>query len=184
MNCWSDIPRFPQVNYSINVPWNHLEIQLQSYVNDYNLEINPDFQRAHVWTEKQQITFVEYALKIPQSGLHLYFNHPNWSGKGKSSLKDQMVLLDGKQRLNAALCFIRNEIPAYGKYLKDYTHYNPTCKIRPHVPMLLDVNFIFNIMCIPTRKEILEWYLAFNSGGTPHSNEELDRVKEILKKEI
>lgn len=29
-------------------------------------------------------------------------------------------------------------------------------------------------------KEILEWYYSLNSGGTPHSKEELDKIRQLI----
>ena len=36
---------------------------------------------------------------------------------------------------------------------------------------------------LQTREEVLQWYLELNSAGTPHSKEELDRVKALLARE-
>lgn len=40
-----------------------------------------------------------------------------------------------------------------------------------------------NINNLQTRKEVLQWYIEFNSGGTVHTKEEIDRVKELLAAE-
>jgi len=34
-----------------------------------------------------------------------------------------------------------------------------------------------------TRAEVLTWYLQINAGGVVHSDEEIERVKELLKEE-
>ena len=34
-----------------------------------------------------------------------------------------------------------------------------------------------------TRKAVIRWYLEINAGGTPHIREEIDRVRDLLKKE-
>lgn len=31
------------------------------------------------------------------------------------------------------------------------------------------------------QKEILEWYADMNSGGTPHTNDEIERVKKMIQ---
>jgi hypothetical protein len=44
-------------------------------------------------------------------------------------------------------------------------------------------NIIWHVNDLKTREEVLIWYLEMNSGGTPHTKEELDRVKRMLEKE-
>jgi hypothetical protein len=36
---------------------------------------------------------------------------------------------------------------------------------------------------LKTREEVLQWYLDLNSGGVVHTEEELNRVREMLEKE-
>ena len=40
-----------------------------------------------------------------------------------------------------------------------------------------------NVNDLPTRKNVLQWYIEHNAGGTIHTEEEINRVKELLKKE-
>jgi hypothetical protein len=35
---------------------------------------------------------------------------------------------------------------------------------------------------LKTEAEVLRWYLEINAGGTPHTEEELDKVRKMLKK--
>lgn len=168
---WKTLPKFAQIYYRVTIPWATLEESLDRYITQHHLDMNPDFQRGHVWTEEQQIKFVEFALKQPQSGLEIYFNHPGWMG----SFKGDFVLVDGKQRLEAARRWLNNEIPAFGEYRKQYVGYD-----KPgFIPW--DICFYFNIAKEPTRAAVLQWYLDFNAGGTPHSKEEIDKVKSLLE---
>ena len=34
---------------------------------------------------------------------------------------------------------------------------------------------------LKTEKEVLQWYVDMNAGGTPHTNEEIERVKSMIK---
>jgi hypothetical protein len=172
MNWYSDVPKFPACNYRISVAWSDIERTLARWAKSYDLDLNPDFQRGHVWTEAQQIAFVEYALRVPTAGLEIYFNHPHWMG----SFDGHFQLVDGKQRLEAARRFIANEIPACGHLCKNIVW------PRKH-DISDDVQFYFNIASLLTRAEVLNWYLNFNSGGTPHAQEEIARVRELLEKE-
>jgi hypothetical protein len=84
-----------------------------------------------------------------------------------------MVLVDGLQRLTALIRFLNNEIPIFGNYFKDFED-NP----RDSLTMIR-----FNINDLQTKAEVLQWYLDMNTGGTVHSDEEIQRVKELLEKE-
>jgi hypothetical protein len=40
-----------------------------------------------------------------------------------------------------------------------------------------------NINDLKTKKEVLQWYLDFNTGGTVHTEEEIVKVKKLLEQE-
>lgn len=40
-----------------------------------------------------------------------------------------------------------------------------------------------NINDLKSKREVLQWYIEMNAGGTPHSNEEIRRVKALMEKE-
>jgi hypothetical protein len=170
---WQDIKTFPNIHYSVNIPWWHLEETLDRYKTEgtHGLNMNPDFQRGHVWTEAQQIAYVEFMLREPQSGRDIYFNHPGWM----STFEGEFVLVDGKQRIEAALKFLHDEIPAFNHKCSEFGGYK-------HLP--LDVCFIFNIAKLKSRADVLQWYLDFNAGGTPHAKSEIDRVRQLLEAEL
>jgi len=75
------------------------------------LQLNPDFQRGHVWIENQQIKYIEYILRGGKTARVIYLNN------------------------------------------------------------------------LKTRKEVLQWYLEFNSYGTIHTEEEINKVKKLLEME-
>ena len=45
----------------------------------------------------------------------------------------------------------------------------------------LQQTMILNVNDLKTEKEVLQWYVDMNSGGTPHSNEEIERVRKMIK---
>lgn len=172
---FSEIPSFTRTaGYRVNVEWQSIEYILAHYQDKSDglavLNLDPDFQRGHVWTEAQQIAFVEYGLKGGTSGKEIYFNCVGWM----SSFKGPFELVDGKQRINAVLRFIRNEIPAFDYYFKEYEGRMPPGS-----------EFYFSINNLKTRSAVLKWYLEMNSGGTPHTMEELEKVRiMIVQKEL
>lgn len=167
-----DIPKLTgKPRYRIDVQIDFVKANIEDWTNPTAgaaLEISPDFQRAHVWTEQQQISFVEFLLKGGDTS-PILFNCKGWGINWEGPFQ----LVDGKQRLTALLRFLNNEIPAFGAYYKEYTD-----SIR-----FADTRLQFWVNNLKTRKEVLQWYLEINSGGTPHTAQELDKVKELLKKE-
>lgn len=67
--------------------------------------------------------------------------------------------------------FFGNELKVFGSYFREYTDTirMTTNTVRIHVNDL------------QTEKEVLNWYLEMNAGGTPHSKTELARVKALLE---
>lgn len=166
---FKDIPKFVvNGHYWVDHPLDQLENTIARYkLLGFNMD--PDFQRGHVWTEQQQISYIEFLLRGGESSRSIFCNHPGW----QSSYAGDFVLVDGKQRLNACLRFIRNEIPAFGTLLNNY---------KERLPMLIGLRF--NINTLKTRAEVLQWYLDLNTGGTIHTNDEIEKVRELLKMEF
>ena len=168
---FEDIPQFIRSSYSIDVHWSQLEWTLEGFKKDYGLDMEPDFQRGHVWDDAKRIAYVEFVLRGGQSGKALYFNCPGFDDGGKI---DTMVMVDGFQRINAALKFMHNEIPVFGYKIKEFEN----DKMRGHV-----ARFHVNVNSLKTRKEVLQWYLDLNTGGVVHSDSEIKKVKKLLEQE-
>ena len=126
----------------------------------------PDFHRGHVWTEAQQVAFIEHTLCGGEGGT-LRFNQPGW---GKD-WKGDMEVVDGLQRITAVLRFLSNEIRVFGSLRREYTDN----------PRLLRARFVLQANNLQTRAEVLRWYLELNATGTPHTEAELDRVRAMMR---
>jgi hypothetical protein len=168
----NDIPKLPQAHYEVDVAWEFLEDHLSKFIEAYQLDMNPDFQRGHVWSKQQQIAYVEWILRGGESGKILFFNCLEWNS---NKTPGPMVLVDGKQRLAAVLAFLHDEIPAFGYKLSEYEDKN---RLRTHI-----AGFKFRVASLETRADVLRWYLAINAGGTPHSPAEIARVEALLAQE-
>jgi len=157
-----------QANYRINVDWNYLEGTIESYQNKClcPLNINPEFQRGHVWTEQQQIDYVEFKISGGSGSNEIQFNCPGWM----NDFRGPFVLVDGKQRLNAVLRFLRNEIKVFDYFRNE---------IEGRIPSYCE--FIFHVNNLSKEVDVLKWYLEMNSGGTPHTQNELNRVKDMIE---
>ena len=164
-----NIPPFTKgSDYHINVPLTHLRETIDDYLN-HGLNLNPDFQRVHVWDMRMREAFVEFILRGGTSAKTLYFNHPGWM----HSFDGEFVIVDGKQRLTSLLMFTNNEIPAFGTLYKDF---------EDQLDILTTV--IISINDLKTRAEVLQWYLDINSSGVVHTDEEIEKVKALLQKEL
>lgn len=169
---FSDIEQFTKSgDYEVNIRLNHLEKTLKEYDEDYGLELNPDFQRGHVWSEEQQRAYVEFFIKGGKTARIIYFNCPSFSGNYEDN--NPMVCVDGLQRLTAIRRFLNNDLKVFGYYLDEFEDkdifFRTASKLK------------FNINNLKTKEEVLKWYLDFNTGGTVHSNEEINRIKEMLE---
>lgn len=166
---FADIEQFTRDgNYAINSEPAYLMEWIEDHMK-HGLQLDPDFQRAHVWTEEQQIAYIEYFLRGGKSGRDLYFNHPGWMG----NFKGEFVLVDGKQRIEAFRAFFNNEIQVYGSYFREFTD-----RIR-----MVSHTFIIHINDLKTREQVLTWYLEMNTGGTVHTVDEIEKVHRLLEEE-
>lgn len=148
--------------------------QIEEWEETEGLQMNPDFQRGHVWTEEQQIAYIEAILMGgAKQARVIYLNNPNWMKYHDREYKD-FVCVDGLQRYTAIKRFIKGEIPVFGHYINEY---EDTRYLRMNTDIRININDL------PTRANVLEWYLQTNSGGTPHTKEEIERVKQLLEKE-
>ena len=163
-----DIPHFRPPNYRANVSWSYLEEMLASYDEiDPKADLNPDFQRGHVWTPKQKTAYIEFILLGGVSGRDIYWNCPGWMG----NFDGPFVLVDGKQRLNAVLEFKAGKVPIFGGHFFD----------EFEDKLSHEVGFVFHVNDLKSRADLLRWYLALNTGGTIHTPEEIAKVQKLLE---
>jgi len=165
-----DVPQYVRDGgYQVDIPLDMLIDTINRFTDSYCLQMQPDFQRAHVWTDEQSSRYVEFLLRGGRSSRIIYFNHPGW----QDSYEGEFVLVDGLQRVNACLRFLRNELTIFhGQYFGDFTDTLPPLQ-----------GLKFNINSLKTRAEVLQWYLDLNEGGVVHTTDELDRVRAMLEAE-
>ena len=169
-----DIPQFTSDgSYQVNYPITSLVNYIEEEVKTMGLQLNPDFQRGHVWTEEQQIAWLEYHFRGGKSGNTIYLNDPFWhsSRESKEDEYKDYVCVDGLQRITAAQRFIHNEIKVFGSYYEEF---------EDVLRRALGATMILNVNNLKTEKEVLQWYVDMNAGGTPHTTEEINRVKKMI----
>lgn len=132
-------------SYQINVELKYAVKNIEEWIEDksyYNLQLNPDFQRGNVWTEKQQIRYIEYLLRGGKSARIIYFNKPSWMSYNEINDYDDFVVVDGLQRLTAVMKFMNNELKVFGYYLNEF---------EDKLPRSIDL--LFNINNLKTKKK-------------------------------
>lgn len=166
---FKDIPKLTKVgSWQASMDWKYFIEWINENIKESNLQLYPDFQRGHVWTEEQQIAYIEFRLRGGNSGNIIYLNCPGWM----SDFDGEFVCVDGLQRITAIQRFMNNEIRAFGTYYKDFEDKLPR-----------EFDMVVNVNNLKTRKEVLQWYIEMNDGGTPHTKEEINIVKRLLESE-
>lgn len=173
---FSDIlPYIESGNWECDFDLRRFDKEIERMEKEEGLILCPDFQRGHVWTEEQQIAFVEHILRGGKNGKVVYLNHPDWSHVASkyNNPYREMVCVDGLQRITAIRRFVRGELAIFGgHYITDFDD-TP----RGAQGMKININELQN------RREVLAWYLQMNTGGTPHTKEELERVQKLYEEE-
>lgn len=140
---------------------------------NWNVDIDPPYQRGHVWTDEQRSAFLGYWLMggtIPT----LWVWEPPAAKEDAGEARPELI--DGKQRLTALLKWWHDEIPA---------------DVDGRMIFARDTNKVFRVhhmihvtfVRLASRADVLRFYLRLNGGGTPHTPEELARVRALLDKE-
>jgi hypothetical protein len=173
---FSDIPQYIETgNWECNYSLVRLVETIEDWCNgidtNVKLEMNPDFQRGYVWNEKQQILFIESVLRGgARNARVIYLNDPCWK-TNKSPYKD-FVCVDGLQRYTAIKRFVNNEIKVFNCY---YNQFEDNMRMKHDMKI--------NVNDLPTRKDVLQWYIDMNEGGTVHTKGELEKVKTLIELE-
>lgn len=167
---FADIPAFRRCNYVVFSDWDMLERTLEHY-SEIGLDLNPDFQRGHVWSKEQKTAYIEFCLLGGSSGRDIYFNCLGWM----EDFRGPFVLVDGKQRIMAVREFLKSEVPIFGGHL--FNEFEDSMS-------MFEASFLFHINNLSSREDLLRWYLALNTGGTIHTAEEISKVKVLLEAEI
>ncbi len=167
----------PHTHGTVNVGLSHLRESLGPDM--YNADMNPDFQRGHVWTVPQQEAFM-WSMCVNSRALPPIILNEHESTPNSHYRTD---LVDGKQRLTAALAWIDGEIEAVepaamaGAGRRRFS----AIEILDHVSVIR-CSFVFSMVRL-RRRQVLDYYLRLNSGGCVHTEDELARVRALRDRE-
>lgn len=175
-----DIPKYIHGgSYAVDVSWSYLEEWINANIKDgTGVDLDPDFQRGHVWDDSKRSAYVEYVLRGGMSSKSLWWNCKGWNHGRRDT---PLTIVDGKQRLEAVRKFLRSELYIFhglNNKKKGFLHKDFTDKLG-----IIDAAFRIHINNLETRELVLQWYLDLNEGGVVHTEDELSRVRQLLEEE-
>jgi len=102
----------------------------------------------------------------------VFLNYPFWMAFNKINpdAYQDFVIVDGLQRITTMLEYLDDKVPVFDGYVASDLG----------DPRMADVTIQFNINNLKTHKEVLNWYLELNTGGTPHTEKDINKVKRLL----
>ena len=160
---------FPDCRYHTNFGL----ADLPRFIKQYNVNMNPDYQRDYVWNIEQKKAFVGSAIQMPFNVPVFWFNNTDMEDKDVQS-----EVVDGKQRMNAILGWLDGQFEAICP-CGEIFHVNDIDEIG-HRGLDLSTTMSAKFVKLK-RNDILKFYLMLNSGGTVHTKEELDRIRGMIK---
>lgn len=173
----SIIRPLPDPQYTIDVDFSYIEATLQGYARDWGLNLAPDFQRGHVWTQQQQSAFIEGVLRgtVGDSQRIIQFNAPHWDQDDHGGdLPNEIQIIDGLQRLTSVRMFLDGKVKAFGLTADAFAN-------SRFSPFRSRYRLRFSVHAFCWRSDLLQYYLDINAGGTPHSLAEILRVTALLE---
>ena len=118
---FKDIPQFiSDGSYCVNISMEHLVDWIDRMIKEDGLQLCPDFQRGHVWTEDQQVKFLEFIFHGGKTGRTLYFNDPHWHDVRPETGYRDFVCVDGLQRITAIQKFLNNDLRVFGQLYSEF----------------------------------------------------------------
>ena len=138
--------------------------------------IVPDYQRAAVWTDDQCAKFIGFLAEGGEAPSVYVQRWPLSQNKPDE-------ILDGLQRITAVRRFLANEVPmeltdGTRVYLRDLDAESQRLLQRNAGPTIR-----LQYVLYETRADVLDMYIRLNRGGTPHTDDEISRVKALRAQE-
>lgn len=158
----------PDLNYRVDYGLS----AVPRFLEQYNVDLDPDYQRGLVWTKLQKRRFVGFVIQNHSASPIFWFN---WTNNNQAS-----QVVDGKQRINAILGWLDGKYDALCPCGERFWYsdrdeiadrgYEMSITLKMHLVSL-------------DRASLLRFYIGLNSGGVVHDPKEISRVKKLLEKE-
>lgn len=174
----SEIKVIPESNYWVNYRFSSIDNFIKDTISHIGLELDPDFQRGHVWDVEQQTAYMESIIReiVQDSDIVIRFNARDYMAIMESTdtdLPKTMQCIDGLQRLTAIRKYMKGELKPFGKTFEEIES-SPLAIARKR-------NICVKVYNIKYRKELLKFYYDLNFGGTPHTESEKERILGMIQ---
>jgi len=172
-------PYIGSAKYEICVSAGRVRHWVEEHAEEGGFDIDPDFQRGHVWTDHLRTAFIEHLLRGGMHGRTIVWNSPNYDAPRSdfpSDLEPVLVLVDGKQRFTAITRFLENEVPVFGGHL--FSDFDEGSR-REMTSMTGQLRMFMSVHALQHRRELLDLYLQMNEGAVAHDPAEIARVKAL-----
>jgi hypothetical protein len=141
---------------------------LHSIYGGSGLDLNPDYQREHVWSEEQKVDLIDSIFKNIEIGKFTIIRR-----KFSEELDNYYEVLDGKQRIQAILDFYECRFKYKGLTYNDlnwidrnhFTNYSVSWAETEPL----------------TDKQKYRYFLKLNKCGVPMSKDQIEKVEKMLE---
>lgn len=169
---------FIKVNPFLTEDENHYSVRSDNLLSEFenlqkeavsyggNFQLEPEYQRdSNQWNESQKIAYVENLVRNI-APVEFKFNRDK---------NGDITCIDGLQRISAILSFINGEFFVFGDLSLADLHKTRFSLSRRKL--------IFKLYTFEEKIDLYNFYLKLNEGGTTHSGEDIEKVKELIRKE-
>lgn len=132
--------------------------------------IIPPYQRGRVWTDRQAAEWAGFVLsQAPSPALFVRLRDVD------NRIRDELV--DGQQRITALDRWLRGEIDA----ILPWSGRLARCEGRNEARMLYRLTVpVITLPLETTDREAIEAYITLNTGGVPHTDEDIAHARSML----
>ncbi len=149
-----------------------LSILMKQYKEFGGIDLNPEYQRDHVWDLENKIKLIDSIFNNVDIGKFLLISRTFENGKQSGNFYE---VVDGKQRITALLEFYENRFQYNGYYYKDLCNED-----QRHF-----TNYTVGVMMLDEKQIneelILKYFLMVNIGGIPQDEGHIKKVEERYK---
>lgn len=172
---------FPHSHYGVDVDWRYLEHQI-AREEAVGLDLDPEFQRPHRWTDAQRAAYIEHVVAGGETGKVLLFGMVGKTDTlPKSGKFRHYAIVDGKQRMETVRRFLRGEFRVFaglGGRPEGWLY----AELDRSLSRVLNTTFRWQLVLVESYDELLRLYIKINRGGTQHTDEEIAKVEALLQK--
>ena len=140
---------------------------LLNMVYHSGVDFDVDYQRDHVWTLDDKIALIDSIFNNIDIGKFVFIQR-SFGVEGKI-----YEILDGKQRLTAIAEFVEGRFEYNGCTFADLSSYDKN-RFENHP-------IAWGYLERPTKRAVYETFIKLNTCGRPMKNEDIDKVKNLLK---